>query len=320
MAKKIPKFTIGVVIPTLYRDSKVVYRCLRSLKKSLAEVNSEIILNVVIYNNEHPKESIPGLNTRKKKSPIHLYSHVNKGFVGAVNDSIQGYYTNYPCDWYLIINNDTVVRQDFFKRFLPYLRSKTSVISCQVSDGNHCESSGLRYRRNGLAFPAKARLSMNSETSLTTGTCFFISHREVKKQLSQFGYVLHPLYFAYAEDLELSLRVRQTGGTITILNSELITHSGSHTAKRGSKMQLYYGYRNLLLTIWLHWPTELVFMNIHYLLQGQLYVLGMLIYKQYWLLYPKIIWYLIKNRKTLNYCRTQYAGIRKNNRLSQYLT
>lgn len=68
--------------------------------------------------------------------------------------------------------------------------------------------------------------------------------------------------FAYAEDLDLSLRVRQAGRRIRFVPAARVLHfeGGSHKRAGGQAFRFYLATRNLLRVVaryarWYHWPT-----------------------------------------------------------------
>jgi GT2 family glycosyltransferase len=138
------------------------------------------------------------------------------------------------------------------------------------------------------------------------GTVFFVSRSAVEESIATFGWFLPEFFFAYAEDLELSIRLKRNKKTVYISPKVLVTHLGSVTAKRGSAFQLYWGFRNLLFVLFLHWPWQSILMWLPWLAAGQLFVLALLVSKGHWLVYPRIWWSVWKNRDMLRFYRTLY--------------
>ena len=279
---------IAAIIPTMYTGRPhALVRAIRSVQQTRVRN----ISFVVVVNNA-PKDSSEyamalDISTRAGVPVTVLTSYINRGFAPAVNDGILFAQARYHPDWYLILNDDARLHANFF-RALP-LQSFDAVSCKMLSTSGAIESSGLRYFSTGLAFPRRADIR-KEDIPFFTGACVMLSRSRVEKELTKHGYVFNPLFFAYAEDLELSLRILRDGGTIFISNKGLVTHEGSNTAKRGSFFQLYYGYRNLLLIIFLLWSRNDIVLRLPWLGIGQLYIIAMSVYKDYWLLYPKIWW------------------------------
>lgn len=227
-----------------------------------------------------------------------LKTSANIGFTGAVNSALLvNSKSNF--DWYLVLNDDAKLKEDFFRSLLPILnKKKYDVVSCGVENlQGEVESFGLKYSKTGLATPII--YSKEIDNKVFCGTCFLISKKCVTRHLEEDGYLFHPLYFAYAEDLELSVRMKENNEKIYVFPEILVTHQGSQTAKRGSAFQLYYGYRNQLLTIFFHWSVGEIIFSAPWLVLGQLYCLGITIKKRHFKVYPRIIWFFIKNCRSL---------------------
>lgn len=296
--------TIACIIPTLYRKNLPLLRkSLAQLGKSAA-ITKGIKLQVFVFFNAHTvsKDDVRALRDSLPKSVRFdfLQNKKNLGYTGACNAGVNHVQRAWKPHWYLILNDDAFVHRNFFSSLLPLLKKKhCSAVSCKIlkSDGS-VESVGHRYFRTGLAFPRTRDLLPNEFTTFT-GTCVFLSSETVRIMKNAYGHLFSPLFFAYAEDVELSLRILHTGGRICISNDGLVTHLGSRTAKRASFFQLYHGWRNLLLTVITTWPSSKILLNLLPLLLGQLYIVAFSFYKGYFFLYPKVLSFIWKRRSIL---------------------
>jgi GT2 family glycosyltransferase len=307
------KLKIAVIIPTLYEEKKhhVMQKTLASVIKAAIVADIPGLFFVIAVNGA-PQVTVRNAPKMKRSlkddtEQIFLYSGVNRGFSQAVNDGIMRARTQSP-EWYLILNDDAFVSRQFFQKLHAFLTSRNyDAISCKVlTPQGRVESVGLKYYPVGVAFPRRKDIRKN-DMHLFSGVCIFLSRRRIEKELANHGYVFNPLLFAYSEDLELSLRILRDGGTIHIANEPLVTHLGSQTAKRGSFFQLYHSYRNWIVVIFLHWSTREIISRLPFLVLGQLYVLGMCFYKRYWLLYPKIWWWIMRNKDVIFWQRRRYG-------------
>jgi len=304
------KYRIGVVITTRYgRTSRMLIHAIRSVRRA-AERNSFACV-VVMY--DTPIDASTAHIAQKVTRAVDvrvdiLTSGINKGFAAAVNDGFMFLHAKYAPDWYVTLNDDAYVHKNFFSHLSKAMKPGVfDAVSCAVvtPEGN-VESVGLKYFSTGLAFP-RQKIIRPGDTQLVVGTCALFAKERVEKELMHHGYVFNPLFYIYAEDLELSLRILRDGGNIYISNTALVTHRGSQTSKRGSFFQLYHGYRNLILVVFLLWPLREILRKLPLLLIGQCYIIGMSIYKRYFLLYPKIWWWIIKYRLIIRWQRQQYA-------------
>jgi GT2 family glycosyltransferase len=304
---------ITVTIPTLCQEHTVarVIPTLRSLLNSSREMR-EIKLQIILFANgaADKTQRIFQKKLSKEFTNIHVIgSQLNKGFTGGVNESLIWSFGHLKTDWFVILNDDTNVKNNFFECFLTAVQQVSpDVISCAVENtAGNLESFGLDYFTTGLAFPAQTTKQKKDEKQhIFCGTCVWFSHQVVEQQLKELGYLFNPLYFAYAEDLECSLRLLMLKKHSILLPESLVVHQGSVTAGRSSFFQLYHGYRNLVLTIIVLWSTQHILKNTLTILFGQLYILLHTFYKGYWMLYPKVLWYIFKNRSELTMQRKIY--------------
>lgn len=306
------RIRVVIIIPHLYTGNlEHLVNCVRSLQTS-AKLCPQIEIKFLIFVN-----GIKDTNNLKlirhflknKKSLEPLSSYLNIGFTGAVNQSLEYAIYAYNPDWYLILNDDTLVKKSFFGNFKSQLHQfQASILSCQVENMQGIfESNGLYYQRSGLAFPNKDIERPNID--YFCGTCFFVSKACVSFFLLKYGYLLHPLYFAYAEDLELSIRCKTHNQLIYVLPQIEVTHIGSQTAKRGSSYQLYLSNRNWLMTVFLHWSLTRIKKNFIFIILGQLYILIIFFKYRYLKPYIKSLYYIIKHYKIISSMREQYAKV-----------
>jgi len=285
--------TIVFIIPTLYKSMDLTKSLLTSIIKA-HRFSSAFTIYCLLWVNDFPaeKDESEFEEEVRKEYPFVsrcLVSSVNLGFTGAVNNAIVAMRQLYKPDWCCVINNDTQVAEDFFSEAAKYVtKTKVDAFSCRINrlDGS-LESLGLTYYPTGLAFPCTDATALK-RNSLLCGTCMFLSGSIIDSLIKKYGFVLHPLYFAYAEDLELSLRLREHNAVIGCGENIQVTHLGSQTAIRGSQKQLYYSYRNLIFTIILHWTPGQILLRLPLILLGQLYILAVCLQKGYLLLYLKI--------------------------------
>ncbi len=293
------KIKILTIIPTLQDlsigEKKKEFTRKRDALNMLAK-KSNIELTTCIFLNKSETFSI---------NSHFLQSRVNTGFTGAVNSAVLANYQQ-DYDWFLVLNDDAVVKLDFFVSLTPLLRKKHyAVISCGVeNESGHPESFGLIYHKNGLAFPLTDSKKISNE--FFCGTAFLVSKECVQTHIEREGYFFHPLYFAYAEDLELSIRMKQYGEKMFIYPKTLVVHKGSQTAKRGSEFQLYYSYRNVLLTIFFHWSLRQIIFRLPWIIMGQCYCFLVTLKNKRLKIYLRIVWYFIKNLHTLLFLRAKY--------------
>lgn len=69
-------------------------------------------------------------------------------------------------------------------------------------------------------------------------------------------------YFSYFEDVDLSFRLRLTGGRCLYVPQAVVHHVGSASTGNDSDFSIYHGYRNLVWTFFKDMPTPLFWMYL----------------------------------------------------------
>ncbi len=69
-------------------------------------------------------------------------------------------------------------------------------------------------------------------------------------------------YFSYFEDVDLSFRLRLTGGRCLYVPQAVVHHIGSASTGNDSDFSIYHGYRNLVWTFFKDMPTPLFWMYL----------------------------------------------------------
>jgi len=298
---------ISVVIPVLYSPNNLVYEdaiksILSAWKKSGQKKN---YLEIIVIFNQYSGKDL-SLPKKTKNNIFYLKNRINRGFTGAVNDGVFFSIYSRSADWCLVTNDDVIFDENFFSKMIPHLKMNKAVVSCGIRDKDgFIQSRGMKYFRSGLTKP----LVGDEKTPYFVGTIFFVSKKTVLWSFNKFGFLLMEFFFAYAEDLELSIRLKKANRKIFILKDDLITHLGSLTAKRGSAKQLFWGYRNLIFIILIHWSLFEIILFSPFLLLGQLYSIALLFKKGHFLVYPGIIWSIIKYRGVLFSYRRNFHRI-----------
>jgi|SRR3989338_609345 len=194
----------------------------------------------------------------KQKYPsIHvLKNKTNTGFVVANNQGIEFAREN-NADYYLLLNNDTVVDPDFLNILIDYAEKNhdTGILSPKI----------LYYKSNKI-------WSMGGKISYLTGISIMIGKGKnsslfnkvispdfltgcamlIKKEVIEKIGLLDPIYFAYYEDVDYCYRAREKGFRLkTIPKSEVAHKKSASSGITGSDkicpLQAYYWGRNSLI-------------------------------------------------------------------------
>lgn len=226
-----------------YEDS---IKCIESFKKMK---NKSIRL--IVVDNASTDDS--GVKLKDKYPEFHfIFSNKNRGYAAGMNLGIK-YVLDNNADFILIVNNDTVVSEDFLEPMLNemdddnvgivsgkvYYRENPNVIYCAGGRVDYLRGAGVAefQGEKGEKF-ANAR----REISLAEG-CFMMVRKEVFNTIGLF----EEKYFMYFEDLDFSLRVRKLYKIIYNNNSVIYHKSGAGKAwEEFTPLYSYYYTRNRL--------------------------------------------------------------------------
>lgn len=298
---------ITVVIPTVYKENRTDLT--QAISSLCQRVPSSVRLTIIIFVDRAAPNFKPRQFLKSLSVPIQqlqcLWSPIPVGFTGAINQSLQiaRHQPSKP-DWCLVFNDDAVAKPNFWKIFSLLNKQQSGVVSCAIATkGGLIDSCGLAQTKWGVTLPIT---STNSDaiSQLFAGTCFFVHTATINHLFDQCGFFFFPLFFAYAEDFELSVRLNRLQMPVMVDSVVRVIHAGSATAGRGSFFQLFHGLRN---DLWVHILHQYgTGVSMWYGIRYLLYVCLLSVYKGYWLLPLKILGSTFKNRTTLWYWRKQY--------------
>lgn len=209
-----------------HNTGNFLVECLRSL----AQVRDEINLDIWVVDNASEDESLklaqkyfPGLN--------YIVSGENLGFARGNNLALKQVKTEYI----LILNPDTKILPGTLPRVVNYLEehSKTGAVSCRVelADGSVDWASHRGFPTPWASFlyyflkdDKLYHLSDRSmeevhEVDAISGS-FFLTRKSVLDKVGLFD----EDYFMYAEDLDLSFRIKKVGLEIVYIPDVKIIH------------------------------------------------------------------------------------------------
>lgn len=241
------------VILVNYNGAADTISCLKSLS-AIHNVEFEII----VVDNCSTDDSIQRLQKYRESYPFTLLqSDTNRGFSAGNNIGIR-YAEN--ADYYLLLNNDTIVEADFLKKLLkgfesgkdcgittPQIRYYSEPDKIWYAGGSLNPRTGRTEHYHYNEILSDSNLS-SCKVSFASGCCLCIARRVV----DTVG-VLNEDFFLYEEDAEYCLRVVKAGFEIHFVLSSLIYHKVSATTGAGSTLSQYYSVRNKYYLIWLHY-------------------------------------------------------------------
>lgn len=234
--------------------------CLKSLKK-LQITNYK--LQIIVVDNGSQKDDVAHL---KREKHIHLIvNKENTGFTGGNNAGIK-YSLENGADYILLLNNDTIVKEDLVEKFLEASKKypKAGIFSPKIYFYPGYEFYKDKYSKaeeGKVIWYAGGILDWNNvygsnygvddtdigqyekvyEPDFATGACMFI-RAEVFKKIG----LLNEQYFLYMEDVEFSQRAKRAGFKILQIPVAIVWHKVSRSSAIGGQLNDYFITRNRL--------------------------------------------------------------------------
>ena len=233
-----------------WNSYEVIRECIISIMNSRS-VNYRII----VVDNGSKDDSLSKLR-RDFPEIDFIESSINSGFAGGNNLGIRFAIRNYSPDYFLLLNNDTIVHEDFLGKMLKRAFGDKN-IGCVVPKIYFFDKTDYLYYAGGKIgclsglgkhYGRKKKDSENynktKEVSFANGCCMLLSC----SILSAVG-GFDEDYFAVQEDVDLSLRIRKKGFKIIYEPEAKIWHKLSYSSNnnKGSWFVYYLGARNLIL-------------------------------------------------------------------------
>ncbi len=174
-------------------------------------------------------------------------------------------------DYILLLNNDTVVHEDFLTELVRVAEEDDSIGAigpkiCFYDAPQVIESTGARinfWTGRGIALnweKADDLLDSSSAQKLLSvdyisGACFLIPRRIIEEVGG-----LDPLYFLYGEELDWCIRISKAGYRITCDLDSKIWHKGMASTSKDARFSQYYLERNRVIYM-RKYATTLQFMS-----------------------------------------------------------
>ncbi len=262
--------------------------------KNLAQVTYPNFSIMVVDNGSHD-DSVDKINQEIKHQPTlnisilplpHNYGYAegnNKGLTQAKQEK---------SDYYLLLNNDTVLSPDFLDKMVAALEANPKLGAVgptiyfatpngQKQDEIWYAGGWLNFAAGGAhhktALPSQiaaadkpisnqpaqliAESAQVEPTQFITGCCFLIRAEAIRK----LGTLFDPQFFAYGEDVDLCQRLVRAGYQLGYVPQARIWHKlASSSGGPKSSNFWYYNVRNNFLIVarygrWFEWPLFILF-------------------------------------------------------------
>lgn len=199
----------------------------------------------------------------------------NLGFAGAANEGIAR--TRSP--FVLLLNNDAVLAPDYVARLAARLTLDDRLAAVQglvlTGDGGQVDTAGLDWNRRGEAVPVLAGASPGQapkdvfEVSGVSATAT-LYRRAALQSVAPHGEVFERSFFAYYEDVDLSLRLSRAGWRFACDPAALCRHEGSRTGRRTPARRALWTARNRWRTLFRNFDSRLLARSLFPLLRADL--------------------------------------------------
>lgn len=268
-----PKIAIVILNWNGYKDTS---ECIISLQKTTFD-NYQIF----VVDNGSIQDDYLLLNKNFPEIEI-IRSESNLGFTGGNNLGIE-YAMKMNPDYFLLLNNDTIVEPNFIRPLLDVFEKEKNagIAAPQINYFYEPEkiwtAGGKISRLRGSGFDHSDQIYNSTKSEIrhvtfVSGCCMLIK----KKVLEKIG-LFDDNYFLYIEDADLCCRTTQAGYKIAVNSNSKIFHKVSSSTKENhSLLPIYYATRNRLYFSQKNFPNFFI-LTLAYI------SLAMMIKSVYWL-------------------------------------
>lgn len=180
----------------------------------------------------------------------------NFGFTGGNNQGILWAKKEYNPEYYLLLNNDTVVEKDFLDKMVDQIETKSDAYAAVgkvlyydrpekiwFAGGKVSALTGV-VTHFGLGENDEQACTSSEKTYFMNGCCALIK----KQAIDELG-VLDDRFFANSEDADYSLRIIKSGHSIYYVHDARIYHKVSHSfqSNKGRWLAFYLAARGIVL-------------------------------------------------------------------------
>ncbi len=251
-----------------------LFRALSSLREQRG-----IGVSVVVVDNASgaaERERLAGL----EPAPRVIAFSRNLGFAGAANEGIAR--TGAP--FVLLVNNDAVLSPDYAATLAGALSADGGLGAVQglvlSEDGTRIDSAGLEWNARGEAIPVlsgrptgEAPASPFPVTGVSATATMY--RRAALEALPRFpgatdSAAFDDSFFAYYEDVDLSLRLARAGWRFVCVPRAVARHEGSRTGRRTPFRRAFWTARNRWRTLFRNFEPAVVARHLLPILRADL--------------------------------------------------
>lgn len=242
MPMTLPAAPVTVVIPT-WNGWGMLRECLRALERQTLAPR-----RVLVVDNGSADETVHNLGAEFPDVQV-VALPVNRGFAGGCNAGMRAV----PDDDVVLLNNDAVPRPDWLAELVAAADAgeRAGLVTSKLLDGSNLVESTGDYldpfavpSHRGRGGPDDSRFDGRTEILSACAGAVFV-RRAMLDDVGDFD----EDFFAYYEDVDLSLRARLAGWSVRYAPRAVVNHAGSATSNAMPGFRRYHTARNIW---WLH--------------------------------------------------------------------
>ena len=246
-----------------------LFRALASLERQ-----NDVRLSAVVIDNASAEAERRRIAAEAPFARVIGFSR-NLGFARAANEGIAR--TRAP--FVLLLNNDAVLEPDYAARLAARLAADERLAAVQglvlAGRGRVIDGAGLAWNARGEAVPVLAGQDVSNaprepfEISGVSATAA-LYRREALEAVGPQGDAFDGSFFAYYEDVDLSLRLARSGWRFVCDPRALARHEGSLTGRRTPWRRAFWTARNRWRTLFRNFAPALLARQLGPLLAADL--------------------------------------------------
>lgn len=254
----------AAIIILNYNGAEDTIECVHSI------ISSKCSADIIVVDNASTDDSLQRMQECLPKNVEMLVSDVNLGYAGGNNIGIQYAYKK-GYDFFCVLNNDTVITEDFLSECLIALRENKDIAFVgptivNYTDGKIQSTGGNIYinkarvdcKNNGNEY---VRTSEMIESGYIGGACMAFC-REIIDQIG----VIPESYFLFFEETEWCYAALRAGYRNVCLKSTKIQHKGSISIQKIGGLNEYLMARNRIAFLRRNHPSKFVAFMIYIVL------------------------------------------------------
>ncbi|MBA3678914.1 glycosyltransferase family 2 protein [Candidatus Saccharibacteria bacterium] len=243
--------TVSVVVPN-WNGMDVIGDCLKSLQKQ-----SYKLAQIIVVENGSIDGSIQYI---EKHFPdvVLLKQPKNLGFAGGVNVGIRAA----TSDYVFLLNNDAECEPDCIEQLLKAaVKHQADITQAIIVTGNgkYIDSAGDTYSTWGLPYPCLrnepvSELPTADKPILSASGGASVYKRSLFDEIGLFD----EIFFAYYEDVDISLRAQLRNKKLWLASKAIVQHKMNHTADRIPGFGREMTIKNSIYMFWKDLPFPLI--------------------------------------------------------------